>query len=186
MLTVVSDTHGSDDHCLAGRTLTAVREAELVVHAGDFVTVPVLEAFRSEADRFRAVHGNNDGSAIRARLPPVRTVEYGGVRLAVTHGDGRSAVELGLLGRERDADAVILGHSHRPTVDRDGPLPLINPGSHAQPRGNRPAHAELEPADDGEGGLVGRLRTPEGDVFGRFRVGEDGEPENPDGGSGEH
>jgi predicted phosphodiesterase len=39
---------------------------------------------------------------------------------------------------------------------------LVNPGSHAQPRGNRAAHAELDPV---AGGVRCRLVTPDGDVF---------------------
>jgi len=84
-----------------------------------------------------------------------------------------------MLGRGRDADAVICGHSHRPRFDDSGGLPVLNPGSHAQPRGNRPAHAELDPArgtgtdrgeDSAAGGLDGRLVTPDGEVFEEFRI----------------
>lgn len=167
MLVVVSDTHGTDSHRLTGRTLEAVREADLVVHAGDFMTETVLDAFYDEAEVLRAVYGNNDDAGIRSRIPEARTVEYGGVRFAVTHTRRGGATALTLFGRERDADAVIFGHSHRPTFDATGPLPLLNPGSHAQPRGNRLAHAELETL---EGGLRGRLCTPEGDVFEEFKI----------------
>lgn len=165
MLTVVSDTHSTDGHRLHGRTLEAVREADLVVHAGDFMVEPVLDAFETESAAFRGVYGNNDDAAIRSRLPEARTVDYEGLRFAVTHTVRGGNTALTLFGKQREADAVIFGHSHRPTVDRSGELPLINPGSHAQPRGHRPAHAELEPAGDG---LRGRLVTPDGEVFERF------------------
>ena len=69
---------------------------------------------------------------------------------------------LSLFGRERDADVVVYGHSHKPTLDASGPVALLNPGSHAQPRGNRAAHAELTPVD---GGLRCRLVTPDGEAF---------------------
>ncbi|WP_253738598.1 metallophosphoesterase [Halohasta salina] len=165
MLTIVSDTHSTGGHRLDGRTLDAVREADIVVHAGDFMTEPVLDAFEAESSTFRGVHGNNDDSAIRSRLPKARTVEYEGVRFAVTHTVRGGNTALTLFGKEREADAVIFGHSHRPTADLAGELPLINPGSHAQPRGHRPAHAELEPI---AGGLRGRLVTPDGEVFETF------------------
>ena len=167
MLTVVSDTHGTDSHRLRGRTLRAVREADLVVHAGDFMREPVLDAFIDEAGRFLGVHGNNDDAAIRERLPPARTFEYEGVTFAMTHTRRGGGTELALFGRERDADAVVFGHSHRPTFDDDGALPLLNPGSHAQPRGYRAAHAELEAA---EGGLDGRLCTPDDETIEQFRI----------------
>ena len=167
MLTVVSDTHGTADHRLEGRTLEAVRDAEMVVHAGDFYREPVLDAFLGVNDALYGVVGNNDDDAVRERLPDERVVSYGGVTLAVRHRSRSGATGLALFGRERDADAVVFGHSHRPGFDDDGPVPLLNPGSHAQPRGNRPAHAELEPAD---GGLAGRLVTPDGETFERFEV----------------
>jgi putative phosphoesterase len=167
MLTVVSDTHSTEGHKLRGRTLEAVREAELVVHAGDFMRASVLDAFEAEARAFRGVQGNNDDSEICERLPTVRTVEYGGLRLAVTHTVRGGTTELSLVGREREADAMIYGHSHNPTVELGGQIPLLNPGSHAQPRGNRAAHAELEPAADG---LNGRLVTPDGETFETFTI----------------
>ena len=168
MLTVLSDTHSADDTRLQGRTRTAVAEADLVVHAGDFYRPSVLDGFERSARSLRAVYGNNDGPAIRDRLPAVCTVEYGGVRFAVTHRHRSGDTGLVVLGREREADAVICGHSHRPRFDDGTDLPIVNPGSHAQPRGNRPAHAELESA--GDGSLDGRLVTPDGEVFERFRI----------------
>ena len=179
MLVVVSDTHSHEESKLQGRTAAAVREADLVVHVGDFYREPVLDAFESAARSLRGVYGNNDDAAIRDRLPEVRTVEYAGVRFAVTHRHRSGDTGLVMLGRGRDADAVVCGHSHRPRFDDSGGLPILNPGSHAQPRGNRPAHAELEPAAEGSGAehdpdaataLDGRLVTPDGEVFETFRI----------------
>ncbi|AFK17992.1 metallophosphoesterase [Haloferax mediterranei ATCC 33500] len=168
MLVVVSDTHSTDGHRLANRTLEAVREADLVVHAGDFMRESVLDAFIAESESFLAVYGNNDGPEIRDRIPEARNFTYGGVEFAMTHTRRGGGTALSLFGRERGADAVIFGHSHRPTFDGTGAIPLLNPGSHAQPRGNRQAHAELEELPDG--GLRGRLVTVDGDVFETFRV----------------
>ena len=167
MLVVLSDTHSTDDTKLRGRTRGAVADADLVVHAGDFYREPVLDGFERAANSLRAVFGNNDGATIRDRLPEVRTVEFGGVRFAVTHRHRSGDTGLVMLARGRDADAVICGHSHRPRFDDSTAVPILNPGSHAQPRGNRPAHAELESV---EGGLDGRLVTPDGEVFQRFRI----------------
>ncbi|EMA65157.1 phosphodiesterase, MJ0936 family protein [Halorubrum aidingense JCM 13560] len=181
MLVVVSDTHSREESKLQGRTAEAVREAELVVHVGDFYREPVLDAFESASRALRGVYGNNDDAMIRERLPEVRTVEYAGVRFAVTHRHRSGDTGLVMLGRGRDADAVICGHTHRPRFDDSTGLPILNPGSHAEPRGNRPAHAELEPAsgagDESEqadsnpdAGLDGRLVTPAGEVFEEFRI----------------
>lgn len=167
MLVVVSDTHSSEGHRLRGHTHSAVRDADVVIHAGDFYREPVLDAFYEVAGSLRAVYGNNDDRAIRDRIPEIRVVEYGGVRFAVTHRHRSGDTGLTMLGRERDADVVIHGHSHAPRVHDAGDVVLLNPGSHAQPRGNRPAHAELERAPDG---LDGRLVTPDGEVFEEFVI----------------
>jgi len=45
-LVVIADTHGRDGHRLSGRMLEAVVGADLVVHAGDFVTESAFEALR--------------------------------------------------------------------------------------------------------------------------------------------
>lgn len=167
MLVVVSDTHGRESDRLGGRTRSAVENAEVVVHAGDFVTETVLESFLDRAETFRGVCGNSDDPAVRSRLPGARTVEYAGVRFAATHTSRGGPTALSLFGRERAADVVVFGHTHRPTISFEGPIPLLNPGSHAEPRGNRPAHVELEPIGRG---LSGTFWTPDGEEFESFRI----------------
>jgi putative phosphoesterase len=176
VITVVSDTHGTDGHRLRGRTLTAVKEADLVIHAGDFTTEAVLDAFEREVgcDRereFVAVAGNNDDEGVRDRLGASRTTERAGVRFAVVHGHEHDATALGYLGRETDADIVVVGHSHRPGFDPGGAVAVLNPGSHADPRRYRPAHAELEATTEG---LGGRLVTPDGEVVEEVHLAADG------------
>lgn len=167
MLTVLSDTHSRDGHALSGRTLEAVREAERVIHAGDFATVSALEAFSEEATRLDAVCGNADENDVRERLPESRTLEWEGLRIALTHRRNGGQTGLAMFGRERGADLVISGHSHRPGITRIGELTLLNPGSHAQPRGNRPGHAELEFVGQE---VHGRLRELDGTVFEEFSL----------------
>ncbi|WP_227133915.1 metallophosphoesterase [Halorubellus salinus] len=167
MLVVVSDSHRETGTGLEGRTLDAVREADVVAHAGDFVTEDALDAFHDAASRLHAVHGNADRPAVTERLPTARSFSYADVSVAMTHRQRGGGMGLELFGRERDADLVVSGHTHRPRVaDADG-LTLLNPGSHADPRGNRPGHAELEPTDDG---LDGRLVSPDGTVAETFHV----------------
>ena len=168
MLTVVSDTHSTDSHRLTDRTLQAVRDADVVAHAGDFMRESVLDDFEREASRLLGVTGNNDDAAIRARLPEARNFTFGGLTFTMTHRRPGGQTALPLFGRQRGADVVVFGHSHRPTYEATGDVVLLNPGSHAQPRGNRAAHAELEARADG--GIEGRLVTVDGDVFESFTV----------------
>jgi putative phosphoesterase len=179
VITVISDTHGRSDHRLADHTAAAVREADLVIHAGDFTTEEVFEAFAAEAAELRAVRGNNDSRELEARLPTTRVIDLAGegfdseTRIALCHGHEHEGTALSLFGRQENASLVVSGHSHRPGVTDIGELTLLNPGSHADPRWNRPAHAELDVG--GAGGLDGRLRDPDGTVLEEFRVSPTGE-----------
>jgi putative phosphoesterase len=108
-----------------------VDRADVVVHAGDWVDVALLDELEARARRLVGVHGNNDHGVLRERLPEVARVELGGLRWAVVHETGAST------GRERrcadafpDTDVLVFGHSHIPwdTVAPGG-LRLLNPGS---------------------------------------------------------
>jgi uncharacterized protein len=109
----------------------AVDAADVVIHAGDWVSVDLLDALEARARRLVGVFGNNDGAELRARLPEVARVELAGVRFAVVHETGAAS------GRERrcareypDADVLVFGHSHIPwDTTADTGLRLLNPGS---------------------------------------------------------
>jgi len=167
VIAVFSDTHGTDDHRLAGRAREAVDAADLVLHAGDFTTPTVLEAFERASARLVAVYGNVDGSAVRSRLEATETINVGDRRILLVHGHEHSETGLAMAGREAGVDLVISGHSHRPGVADAGDVTLLNPGSHADPRGSIPAHAELEPVD---GRLEGSILDRAGATVDRFRV----------------
>ena len=109
----------------------AVDSADVVVHAGDWIDVALLDAVEARSARLVGVHGNNDGPALRARLPEVARDTIGGLRFGVVHETGAAS------GRERrcdevygDLDVLVFGHSHIPwdTVTPRG-LRLLNPGS---------------------------------------------------------
>lgn len=167
MFAVLSDTHSQSGHELAGRARGAVDAADAVVHAGDFTTEAALDAFHDASERLHAVYGNSDTTAVRDRLPESRTVDLGPVRAVVTHRSRSGPTGLRLLARQHGVSLVIRGHTHRPAVESLGGVTVLNPGSHAEPRGNPRAHAELEPRGDG---LDGTLRTRDGGVIEEFRV----------------
>jgi len=131
-LLLLADTHvPKRARDLPPQVWAQVERADLVVHAGDWVDVAVLDALESRSRRLLACWGNNDGPALRARLPEVARATVEGVRLAVVHETGSAT------GRERRADAahpdvdlLVFGHSHIPwdTVSPAG-MRLLNPGS---------------------------------------------------------
>ena len=166
MLAVFADTHGTETPRLSEREAQAIRDAAVVVHAGDFTTPAVYDAFETRAPDLIAVHGNSDRGSLCDRLPTVATVEWAGWTLVVVHGHEHDRTSLPLLARERAADLAVVGHTHRPGIERMGDLPVVNPGSHADPRGGPPTHATVRAED---GALVIELRTGEGEPLARER-----------------
>jgi len=144
----------SDTHLPArGRELpvpvwAAVDAADVVVHAGDWVSVELLDALEARAGRLVGVYGNNDGAALRARLPEVARVDLDGLRLAVVHETGGAAGREHRCARDYpDVDVLVFGHSHIPwdtTVTRNdgGTLRLLNPGSPTDRR-RQPTHTYM-------------------------------------------
>lgn len=131
-LLLVSDTHVPvRARDLPAELWRAVEEADVVVHAGDWVDVALLDALSARAARLVGVVGNNDGPPLRARLPEVARVKLDGLWLAVVHDTGPAR------GREArcaacfpDVDVLVFGHSHIPwDSTAEGGLRLLNPGS---------------------------------------------------------
>lgn len=113
-----------------------VDEAELVIHAGDWVDVATLDALQARARCLVGVAGNNDGPELWARLGEVARVEVEGVRIAVIHetgaAAGREARCDACFGPASDApaDVLVFGHSHIPwDSTTPGGVRLLNPGS---------------------------------------------------------
>jgi putative phosphoesterase len=131
-LLILADTHlPKRAKDLPAEVWTAVEEADVVLHAGDWVDVALLDELEARAGRVLGVHGNNDGPALRARLPEVARVELGGVRFAVVHETGaRQGREARCAAAYPDVDVLVFGHSHIPwdTTAPNG-LRLLNPGS---------------------------------------------------------
>jgi putative phosphoesterase len=135
-LVLMADTHvPKRARDLPAPLWAAVDAADVVVHAGDWVDVALLDAIETRVGvrpaRLLACYGNNDGPALRARLPEVARAELGGLRFAVVHETGPAT------GREKrcaelfpDTDVLVFGHSHIPwdTTAPGGPR-LLNPGS---------------------------------------------------------
>ena len=134
-LLLLADTHvPRRARDLPAEVWSAVRDADLVVHAGDWVSVDLLDALEQRSTRVLGCYGNNDGPDLRARLPEVGRVDLAGLRLAVVHetGDAKGR-EPRMAAAYPDDDVLVFGHSHIPwdsTIsNRRGQLRLLNPGS---------------------------------------------------------
>jgi putative phosphoesterase len=162
-LAIIADTHmprGSrrmPDECVR-----RLREADLILHLGDFSERSVLEELRALGPPVTAVRGNVDSTELRRLLPLEAEVEAAGVRLGLVHDAGPARGRLERL-RERfpDADAVLFGHSHLPLHEAgDGGFQIFNPGSPTERR--RAPTRSMGIADANEGTITFELlRLPE-------------------------
>jgi putative phosphoesterase len=129
---LLSDTHlPVRAKKLPAQLWAAIEAAEVVIHAGDWVSVALLDELEGRSRQLIGCWGNNDGPELRARLPEIARVSLDGLSVAVVHETGASK------GREErcekaypDVDVLVFGHSHIPwdTTTPRG-LRLLNPGS---------------------------------------------------------
>jgi hypothetical protein len=141
-IAIVADTHlPRGTRRLPDRCVAELRAADLILHAGDLVTVAVLEELEALGPPVRAVLGNVDEPALAARgVPEQVVVEAAGARIAMVHDAGPAAGRLERLRRRfPDVDVVVFGHSHIPLHERSGAFQIFNPGSPTDRR-RRPRH----------------------------------------------
>jgi putative phosphoesterase len=150
LVAIISDTHlPRGSRRLPERCVARLRDAELILHAGDISTLAVERQLGALGPPLLAVHGNVDEPALVERLPPQLELEIDGVRLAMTHDGGPAKGRVSRL-RKRfpRADAVIFGHSHIPLLETDESFQIFNPGSPTDRR-RQPEHTMGLAAIDG-------------------------------------
>jgi putative phosphoesterase len=138
---VVSDTHAPRRwRSCPPRVAEHLRDADLILHAGDVCVPGVLD----ELAAFAPVHvvcGNNDGPDVVAwGAPETLELDIDGLRVAMIHDSGQKSGRTARMRRRfPTADLVVFGHSHIP-LDRTGDgVRIFNPGSptdrRSQPHG---------------------------------------------------
>jgi len=121
---VISDTHG----LLRPEALQALRNSELIIHAGDIGKATVLDALRTLAP-VKAVRGNVDREPWTRNLPKTEAFEIDEVGVYVLHDLG----EIDLVPEAARFKVVVSGHSHQPSIQERHGVLFVNPGS-AGPR----------------------------------------------------
>jgi hypothetical protein len=141
-IAVISDTHMDGGRRRPpDRCIELIERSDLVLHAGDIMSVAALVEIEVIGTPLRAITGNMDGWELRDRLPGELELELEGARLAMVHDAGPAAGRLARM-RKRfpEADAVVFGHSHLPLHERDGGFQIFNPGSPTERR-KAPRHS---------------------------------------------
>ena len=136
LVAIVADTHmPRGRRAIPPRCLKLMATAGLILHAGDFVTEGVLSEIEAIGPPVYAVRGNVDSPELRRRLPVETVVEVEKALIGIVHDSGPSRGRLARLRRRfPEADAVVFGHSHLPSHERDARFQIFNPGSPTERR----------------------------------------------------
>jgi hypothetical protein len=151
---VISDTHAPRRwRGCPPRVAGLLRDADLILHAGDVCTADVLDDLSGFA-QVRAVLGNNDGPDVAAwGAPEQAEFELGGLRLAMVHDAGPAAGRAARLHRRFPRAAlVVFGHSHIPLDETGEGVRIFNPGSPTDRR--RQPHGTIGVLEIEQGALI--------------------------------
>lgn len=147
---IVSDTHGHEENL--DRVLEEIGTPDYLLHLGDV---------EGQEDYIEAVAGcpvyivagNND---FFSDLPREEEFCLENYRIMMTHGHyyGVSMGTEGLLeeARARGVHIAMYGHTHRPEIEEEDGIVLLNPGSLSYPRqwGREPSYILMEIDEDGK------------------------------------
>ena len=147
---IVSDTHGHERNLK--KVIEKVGQTDLFIHLGDIEGhEDYIEAL---ADcPVHMVSGNND---FFSDLPREEEFQLGRYRVLITHGHyygvSVGTERLKEEARSRNIDIVMYGHTHRPEIDIDDHVTVLNPGSLSYPRqwGRKPSYMLMEIDREGE------------------------------------
>jgi putative phosphoesterase len=126
---VISDTHG----LLRPEAVSALQGVDVILHAGDVGKAEVLDSLERIAP-VHAIAGNIDPVGW---LPPKRTVVIEEIRIYMVH----SIADLDVP--ETDYQAIVYGHSHRPSIETRRGVLYVNPGSAGRRRFRLPVTVAL-------------------------------------------
>ena len=129
---IVSDTHGKIGNL--AEAIDREGKPDMLIHLGDFEGDD--EAIEAMCGcELLMVPGNND---FFSALPKEIETEIAGKKVLLTHGHYYYvSLDLATIRREavaRGMDIVMFGHIHRPVIEVDDDIMLINPGSLSYPR----------------------------------------------------
>jgi putative phosphoesterase len=151
---ILSDTHAPRRwRGCPPRVAEYLRQADLILHAGDVCTADVLTELTGYAPVV-AVLGNNDPRDVADwGAAPTAELDLDGLSVAMVHDSGAAAGRLLRLRRRfPHADLVVFGHSHIPLDEAAPGLRIFNPGSPTDRR--RQPHGTLGVLEIDSGELV--------------------------------
>ncbi len=128
---VISDTHSRHVEQLPKKLLSAAKEADLIIHLGDFANMETYDYFK-QTGKLCGVAGNHDPQEVKQELPRQDILEINGLRIGMTHG---CTVPFGSQRKLRERfygeklDAILYGHTHIIRKELVDGILYFNPGS---------------------------------------------------------
>ncbi len=136
----ISDTHLKSGLLLPGDLVALLKDADMIIHAGDFVSRKAYDEI-SGLGRLEAVHGNMDDRELKNLLPERKVIKVEGIRIGIVHEASLSLHDTTgarFMAKEMDVDVLVFGHIHKPVIEKSDVL-LVCPGSPTVPRLSEPA-----------------------------------------------
>ena len=147
---IVSDTHGKEGNLK--EAMEREKPFDMLVHCGDVEGSE--EKIREMAGcPVHMVAGNND---FFCDLPREDEFEIGKYRVLLTHGHyyyiSMGTEMLKEEARARNFDIAMFGHTHRPYLEQERDVTVLNPGSMSYPRqeGRKPSYMVMEIDGNGD------------------------------------
>lgn len=136
---VIADTHLKNPLELSSLIELLLKEADVVIHAGDLITETALEPF-IQAGKLIGVAGNGDLPSVMESFPEKRLITLENYRIGICHGHGKVGKTLErayAAFQDEMVDIIIFGHSHQPLIQTKNRILMINPGSICSKRKER-------------------------------------------------
>jgi putative phosphoesterase len=128
---VISDTHLKRPvESLYAIARKYFNNVDLIVHAGDMVTLDVLDCLAELGKEIQAVCGNMDPPEIQRSYPVSRTITIEECSIGIIHGWGSpNGIRHRIRASFDNVDAIIYGHTHQAFSAMEAGIFFFNPGS---------------------------------------------------------
>ncbi|MEM2098243.1 MAG: metallophosphoesterase family protein [Candidatus Bathyarchaeia archaeon] len=132
---LISDTHVPvRAKCIPKTVLKAFENVDYIVHAGDLVTLAVIDDLEQLAPVL-AVHGNMDTPQVSGALPKINSLKVLNWKIGVMHDPN---ILFGMnkmreVAKQNGFNVFVYGHTHNASIKWEGKTLYINPGSPTNP-----------------------------------------------------
>lgn len=128
---VISDTHIPERAKeLPKEIYVAFKNVDLILHAGDLITIDVLESLKKICP-VKAVYGNMDNAQVKETLNDKEVITVNKFKIGLMHGQGNPANLISFVKNsfKQNLDVIVFGHSHTALCENQRGVLYFNPGS---------------------------------------------------------